>query len=84
MIEEENKKELELISAVIIKNADSNVISDIIYEAINEAIYTSTDIDDAIRYIIINHPPLLKNLARIVKDNYPDKFCIVEKLGILI
>jgi hypothetical protein len=88
MIDNENKQELKLISDIILSGtlqpgADASFEFNIIFDAIHDAINTSGDVDDAIKYIMIAHPVLLENLKEVVKENYPDKLSDVEKLAVL-
>jgi hypothetical protein len=88
MIDNENKQELKLISDIILSGtlqpeADASFEFNIIFDAIYDAINTSGDVDDAIKYIMITHPILLENLKEVIKENYPDKLSDVEKLAVL-
>lgn len=87
MIDKDNKEELNLIARIVRRKnfaRDPLIVDGIICESVREAISTSDNVDDAIRYVIITYPALLDFLKEVVKANYPNKLADLEKLAVLI
>lgn len=82
----DNKEEIKLIADIIARNmipSDPLVLKVLVNDAIYEAISTSGDVDNAIKYIITTHPILSSSLKEVIKEHYSDKLADIEKLIIL-
>lgn len=85
MIPKQHLEELDLIVKVINLRPPGLGLIDVMTltcEALVDAI-KSTDVDEAIKYIIITYPELTESLLATVKKDFPDKLIDVQKLIIL-
>lgn len=91
MIDEDSLAELKTVSNLISTGSWSlfkhkgmmDIVSPIILDAIEEAIKSSNDVENAILYILKTHSPLTPYLKQVVEGKFPAYQDRLEKLIVL-